>query len=100
MVVSSKPLPRQRPVDPDLAPDRHAVEARQGLVERPGHLDSGPRRGQWLAWTRIHVPGSFDQAVPRVDGGAIRSKVWVNGTLAGERFSRYIHRSPKRLCTL
>ena len=52
------------------------------------------------AWTRIQRPGSFDQALPRFDGVAIRCKVWVNGTLAGERFSRYIHRSPKRLCTL
>lgn len=72
--------------------------------------DAGP------AWTRIQVPGSYDQAlrndvlyqgkawyrtsfeaVPakgervmlRFDGVAIRSKVWVNGTLAGEHLFPY-----------
>jgi beta-glucuronidase len=72
--------------------------------------DAGP------AWTRIQVPGSFDQALRndvlyqgkgwyrtsfevapasgervllRFDGVAIRSKVWVNGTLAGEHLFPY-----------
>ena len=68
------------------------------------------------SWTRIQVPGSFDQALRndvlyqgkawyrrsfeaapatgervlvRFDGVAIRSKVWVNGTLAGEHLFPY-----------
>jgi beta-glucuronidase len=68
------------------------------------------------AWARIQVPGSFDQALRndvlyqgkawyrtwfsvapssggrvllRFDGVAIRSKVWVNGTLAGEHLFPY-----------
>jgi beta-glucuronidase len=72
--------------------------------------DAGP------AWTRIQVPGSYDQAMRndvlyqgkawyrtwfsvataagervllRFDGVAIRSKVWVNGTLAGEHLFPY-----------
>jgi beta-galactosidase/beta-glucuronidase len=72
--------------------------------------DAGP------AWTKIQVPGSFDQALRnnvlyqgkawyrtwfevapatgdrvllRFDGVAIRSKVWVNGTLAGEHLFPY-----------
>ncbi|MGD0777791.1 MAG: glycoside hydrolase family 2 TIM barrel-domain containing protein [Candidatus Solibacter sp.] len=72
--------------------------------------DAGP------AWTRIQVPGSFDQALRnnvayqgkawyrtafevapgkgervllRFDGVAIRGKVWVNGTLAGEHLFPY-----------
>jgi beta-glucuronidase len=72
--------------------------------------DAGP------AWTKTQVPGSFDQALRnnvlyqgkawyrtwfeaapvagervllRFDGVAIRSKVWVNGTLAGEHLFPY-----------
>ena len=72
--------------------------------------DAGP------AWTKIQVPGSFDQALRNdvlyqgkawyrtwfdaapaagerallhFDGVAIRSKVWVNGTLAGEHLFPY-----------
>jgi len=84
--------------------------------------DSRGEAGAWYssdagpAWTRIQVPGSFDQALRndvlyqgkawyrtwfevtpaagvhvllRFDGVAIRSKVWVNGTLAGEHLFPY-----------
>ncbi len=84
--------------------------------------DSRGEAGAWYssdagpAWTRIQVPGSFDQALRnnvlyqgkawyrtwfevapvtgervllRFDGVAIRSKVWVNGTLAREHLFPY-----------
>jgi beta-galactosidase/beta-glucuronidase len=84
--------------------------------------DSRGEAGAWYssdagpAWTRIQVPGSFDQALRndvlyqgkawyrtwfevapataarvllRFDGVAIRSKVWVNGALAGEHLFPY-----------
>jgi beta-glucuronidase len=84
--------------------------------------DSRGEAGGWYSsgagpvWTRIQVPGSFDQTLRndvlyqgkawyrtwfevapatgervllRFDGVAIRSKVWVNGTLAGEHLFPY-----------
>ena len=81
--IRKQVLARQRPVDPDLAADRHAVEMQertfarrrrsiepravprlpliqhivaQRLVERPRHLDLGPRRTRVGAIPGLRLP--------------------------------------------
>jgi beta-glucuronidase len=96
-----------------------SAQSLSGLWDFRWDPDSKGEKSGWQnstaadGWTKIQVPGSFDQtfrdsisyqgkawyrttfrAAPgrsflRFDGVAIRSKVWVNGTLVGEHLFPY-----------
>ena len=64
-------------------------------IQIPGSYDQGLRNNvlyQGKAWHRTWfeaAPGRGERALLRFDGAAIRTRVWVNGKLAGEHLFPY-----------